>query len=551
MSLKDKLRRNKPRWLVLLIDLFLMWASFFISFFLVFKQRGTVDWQPFELQFVVVTLVYFLIFLLYQPYRSVIHRTGLRDFQRIALTVASAFLFLAICARLQEWRPQLFSFLDVFASFSHTQLLLHAFMIGFAMAFIRIAYRSLYHSLFWNTRSNTIPIILFGAGNMGNTTFHFLQDSSRNKYKIVAILDDNISRIGKRVQGYTVQDLDRLAANFIEKHGMPRELIIAIDDRFPERLQRIFKQTEPLPITVRIIPDSAKFLAGEIATRQIRSLRVEDLLGRKPIELNNPVVAEALENKVVLVTGGAGSIGSELVRQIGRSTCRKLLVLDHAESALYDVQQELKAYPNFSAFEFIVGNVRDEIFIDAVFQKYKPQLVFHAAAYKHVPLMEENPYEAILTNVWGSYNVASLSNKYAVEKFVMVSTDKAVNPTNVMGATKRIAEMSVAALNKVSNTNYIVTRFGNVLGSNGSVIPLFEKQIKAGGPLTLTHPDITRYFMTIPEACQLVQEAGAMGTGGEVFVFDMGQPVKILDLAKQMIRLKGLEYPTDIDIKIV
>ena len=364
-------------------------------------------------------------------------------------------------------------------------------------------------------------------------------------------MDDNPARIGRRIQGYLVQDFRSLNADFMEKTGMPQELIIAIDDHLPERLQRIFQQAEPLPIKVRIIPNSARLLAGEVATRQIRTLRVEDLLGRKTIELNNPAVAEALSGKVVLVTGGAGSIGSELVRQIGRSACRHLVVLDHGESALYDIQQELKGYEGFDRFTFVVGNVRDVAFIEAIFNKYRPQLVFHAAAYKHVPLMEANPYEAILTNIWGSYNVASLADKYQVEKFVMVSTDKAVNPTNVMGATKRIAEISVAALNKTSSTNYIVTRFGNVLGSNGSVIPLFEKQIKAGGPLTLTHPDITRYFMTIPEACQLVQEAGVMGSGGEVFVFDMGTPVKIMDLAKQMIRLKGLEYPTDIDIKIV
>src|SRR5690606_4117193 len=373
------------------------------------------------------------------------------------------------------------------------------------MCFGRILYRSLYHALFWNNKTDAVRVILFGAGNMGNTIFYFLRASTRNKYKIVAILDDNPTRIGKLVQGHKVQHLNCLNAEFLEKHDMPQELIIAIDDHFPERLQRIFKQAEPLPLKVKIIPNSARLLAGDVATRQIRALRVEDLLGRKPIELNNPAVARELKDKVVLVTGGAGSIGSELVRQIGRTGCRRLIVLDQAESALYDVQQDLKAYANFERFSFVVGNVRDERFMASVFEQYRPQLVFHAAAYKHVPLMEANPYEAILTNVWGSFNVASLAAQYQVEKFVMVSTDKAVNPTNVMGATKRIAEIAVAALNKTSETNYIVTRFGNVLGSNGSVIPLFEKQIKAGGPLTLTHPDITRYFMTMPEACQLVQ----------------------------------------------
>ncbi len=549
--LRDKLRGNKPRWLILLIDMWVVWSTFILCYYLVFKQGGEIDWQPLSSQLLAITGVYFIFFLIFQPYRGVIHRTGLRDLQRIASAVVAAFVVLAVFARLIEWPALSFSLFPVFGKISHTQLLLHAFMAGFFLCFMRIVYRSLYHALFWNNKNDAIPVILFGAGNMGNTTFYFLRASTRNKYRVVALMDDNPTRIGKRVQGFKIQHITNLNADFMEKNGMPRELIIAIDDHRPERLQHVFKQAEPLPLKVKIIPNSARMLAGEVATRQIRTLKVEDLLGRKPIELSNATVEQELKRKVVLITGGAGSIGSELVRQIGRSACNKLIVLDHAESALYDVQQELKAYPHFDRFDFVVGNVRDEIFMESVFQQYKPQMVFHAAAYKHVPLMEANPYEAILTNVWGSYNVASLASKYGVEKFVMVSTDKAVNPTNVMGATKRIAEISVTALNKVSSTNYIVTRFGNVLGSNGSVIPLFDKQIKAGGPLTLTHPDITRYFMTIPEACQLVQEAGTMGTGGEVFVFDMGKPVKIIDLAKQMIRLKGLEYPSDIDIKIV
>ena len=549
--LKNTLKENKPRWLILMIDIVLVWGTFIVSYYLLFKHRGVIDWQSLASQLLLVIAIYFLFFLIFQPYRTVIHRTGLRDLQRVAKTVVAAFLTLAGLATVAEWSSLATRSLQWFGVFSHTQLLFHAFMAGFAMCFGRILYRSLYHALFWNNKTDAVRVILFGAGNMGNTIFYFLRASTRNKYKIVAILDDNPTRIGKLVQGHKVQHLNCLNAEFLEKHDMPQELIIAIDDHFPERLQRIFKQAEPLPLKVKIIPNSARLLAGDVATRQIRALRVEDLLGRKPIELNNPAVARELKDKVVLVTGGAGSIGSELVRQIGRTGCRRLIVLDQAESALYDVQQDLKAYANFERFSFVVGNVRDERFMASVFEQYRPQLVFHAAAYKHVPLMEANPYEAILTNVWGSFNVASLAAQYQVEKFVMVSTDKAVNPTNVMGATKRIAEIAVAALNKTSETNYIVTRFGNVLGSNGSVIPLFEKQIKAGGPLTLTHPDITRYFMTIPEACQLVQEAGAMGTGGEVFVFDMGQPVKIMDLAKQMIRLKGLAYPEDIDIKIV
>lgn len=544
------LRRNKPRWLVVLADILLMCAAFVLSFVLIFKHRGVLHWETMLLQLFLVTAIYGTSFLIFQPFRSVIHQTGLRDLRQVAFTTGAAFLVLAGIVRLVEWVDWIYPNLAILLPFSHTQLLLHAFLTGFGMAFIRIAYRSIYHSVFWRTKEDKIAVILFGAGNMGNTTFHFLQAGSRNKYKVVAVLDDNPTRIGKRIQGLTVHPLGRLDAGFLEKFDHVEQLIIAIDDHYPERLKRIFKQAEPLQLAVKIIPTSARLLAGELATRQIRTLRVEDLLGRKPIDLKNTTVLQALKGKVILITGGAGSIGSELVRQIGRSACAKLVVVDQSESPLYEVQQELYYYDNKERFEFIVGNVRDESFMEAVFRQHRPHMLFHAAAYKHVPLMEANPYEAIFTNVWGSFNVAQLADRYGVEKFVMISTDKAINPTNVMGATKRIAEMTVAAFNQESNTNYIVTRFGNVLGSNGSVIPLFEKQIQKGGPITITHPDITRYFMTIPEACQLVQEAGIMGAGGEVFVFDMGEPVKIMDLAKQMIRLKGLAHPEDINIVI-
>ena len=381
--------------------------------------------------------------------------------------------------------------------------------------------------------------------------FHFIHTTSRNKYRIVAIMDDNPHRIGNRIQGFRIHDINKLNKEFVDRHGNAAELIVAVDNRAPERLSKVFKLAEPIPLIVKIIPDTARLMAGEVATRQIRSLQIEDLLGRKAINLDNPAISAEMNGQIVLVTGGAGSIGSELVRQLIHTDLKQLIVVDQAESSLYDIQQELSSSANFGRCVFMVGNVRDALFMDTLFQAYRPTYVFHAAAYKHVPLMEANPYESILTNVWGSYNVAQLADKYGVSKFVMVSTDKAVNPTNVMGATKRVAEIAISTVNINSKTNFIVTRFGNVLGSNGSVIPLFEKQMLKGGPLTITDPNITRYFMTIPEACQLVQEAAVMGKGGEIFVFDMGEPVKIMDLAKQMIRLKGYNYPEDIDIKIV
>ncbi|WP_164111763.1 MULTISPECIES: polysaccharide biosynthesis protein [Sphingobacterium] len=555
---REGLRMNKPRWVILLIDLLLMAGAFVLSYVLIFKERnGITTHNLVNLldrmlgQLAVVGMIYLLCFLGFQTYRSVIRRTGIRDLQQVSITVFTALALVEVVTHLIHWKIEFLPFMRYILPFSDTQLLFHAFITGFSMSFARVLYRALYHELLWNRKDNRIPVILFGAGNMGNTTFNFIQSTSRNKYRIVAIMDDNPTRIGKRLQGFKIHDVSKLNKEFVQQYGNAHELIIATDRNVPERLQRVVKLAEPIPLIVKIIPDSARLMAGEVATRQIRSLRIEDLLGRKAIDLDNPEIQQEMCDKVVLITGGAGSIGAELVRQIGRTGCSKLIVLDQAESALYEVQQELQRYKGSDRFVFIVGNIRNEAFMRRVFEKYSPQYVFHAAAYKHVPLMEENPYEAVMTNVWGSCNVALLADRYGVEKFVMVSTDKAVNPTNVMGATKRVAEIIVSCINKDSKTNYIVTRFGNVLGSNGSVIPLFEKQMLKGGPLTITHPDITRYFMTIPEACQLVQEAGVMGAGGEVFVFDMGQPVKIMDLAKQMIRLKGYSHPEDIDIKVV
>jgi len=545
---KEGLSTNKPRWIILLLDMAVVATAFLVSYVLIFKHRGAVEMDNMGRQLLLVSLIYLIWFCISGSYKGVIHKTGIRELQRIVLTVVLAYFSTELVSKTIEW---LFPSYDDMLPFSDTQLLFHALIAGFGLTVSRVLYRALYHALMWGNKDNRIPVILFGAGNMGNTTFHFIHTTSRNKYRIVAIMDDNPHRIGNRIQGFKIHDINALNKDFAQRHGNASEIIIAVDDRKPERLNKVFKLAEPIPLIVKIIPDTARLLAGEVATRQIRSLRIEDLLGRKAIDLDNPTIASEMKDQIVLVTGGAGSIGGELVRQLAHTNLKQLIVLDQAESALYDIQQELSGSDHFSRCTFIVGNVRDESFMDTLFQFYRPTYVFHAAAYKHVPLMEANPYESILTNVWGSYNIARLADKYGVSKFVMVSTDKAVNPTNVMGATKRVAEIAISTINIHSKTNFIVTRFGNVLGSNGSVIPLFEKQMLKGGPLTITDPNITRYFMTIPEACQLVQEAAVMGKGGEIFVFDMGEPVKIIDLAKQMIRLKGYHYPEDIDIKIV
>ncbi len=544
-----------PRWLVLLIDFVVVWSCFCLSYLLIMRLVGKVNISTMLSQSVVVSLVYFISFLVYRPFKGIIRRTSLNDLFLIGNSILLSMLVLFVSAYsvdsffLNQTSSRTIS--HTIFHFSHTQLLLHGMMVGITMSGLRLLYRELFHQLFWYNKENAISVILFGAGNMGHNTYNMLHLGSRNRYRVVAIVDDNPKRIGKHINGLPVRPLSHLSYDLLGQIGGAQELIIAIDDIDPERLSRISSVAEKLPLKIKVIPPSSKYIEGAVAAQHIRTLKIEDLLGRKAINIDNPVVSEAFQGKTILVTGGAGSIGAELVRQIARAACKKLIIVDQAESALYDVQQELKHLNRPQDIKPVVGDVRDAVFMEALFEAERPDIIFHAAAYKHVPLMEENPYEAVWTNVVGTTVIARLADKYEVEKFVMVSTDKAVNPTNVMGATKRIAEVYVAALNRKSKTPYIVTRFGNVLGSNGSVIPLFERQIKEGGPLTITHPDITRYFMTIPEACQLVQEAAVMGKGGEVFVFDMGRPVRIMELAKKMIALKGLQYPVDIDIKIV
>ncbi|WP_140937928.1 polysaccharide biosynthesis protein [Sphingobacterium lumbrici] len=541
------LRKDNPRWVVLLIDLLMVWTCYVLANYIINSFKGRFDVLLMLKKSISVTGMYYLCFLYFGTYKGIIRQSGIRDAQYIMKAVGMAAIILFIPSVVIRQFFDSGTFVGDFVRMSYGVLFIHAFLTFVAMVAARIFYRSIYERIFWNERTVS-RVVIVGAGNMGTITYNILQNDTRNKYKVVAVVDDNPGRIGKLINGFHIKNVACLNKKYVKELRVDK-FIIALDDDNSERLKRISSILEPLPTKIMIMPSTAKLLAGDVAARQMRTMKITDLLGRKSIKLDNLIVKASLQGKVILVTGAAGSIGSELARQIAYSDCKRIILLDQAESALYDMQQEiLEIAPTTSSY--VVGNVRDRIFMQQVFEKYRPQLVFHAAAYKHVPLMEQNPYEAIRTNVCGTKNVADLAVQFGAEKFVMVSTDKAVNPTNVMGATKRIAEIYVSALNRQSTTNFIVTRFGNVLGSNGSVIPLFEKQLKKGGPLTVTHPDITRYFMTIPEACQLVQEAGVMGKGGEIFVFDMGQPVKIMDLAKRMIRLKGYRYPEDIDIEI-
>jgi len=546
-GLNKYFRKDSPRWVILLIDMMIVIFCYYLSNFVINSFKGKFAIELMAKKSVLISVVYYFSFLYFKTYRGIIRQTGFRDAWSIFKAVALAWFALMLIAAFIRLNYTDEDIIGQYFRLSYAVLFTHAFFTTVCLVAARVLYKNIYEMFFFGGRQ-VERVLIFGAGNMGTTTLNLLRNDVRKKVKVVAFADDNPSRIGKLINGYKILDQKELNAEYVL--GLKIDsIIIALDDNNKDRLSRISSLIEPLPVKLKIMPTSAKMLSGKVATRQLRTLKIDDLLGREAIKLENPVIHEMFREKIILVTGGAGSIGSELVRQIGFTDFDKLIVIDQAESALYDIQQELKGNCHKDVL-FMVGNVRDRQFMDSVFEQFRPQIVFHAAAYKHVPLMEQNPYESILTNVWGSKNLADMAVKYGVEKFVMVSTDKAVNPTNVMGATKRAAEIYVSGLSRRSKTNFIVTRFGNVLGSNGSVIPLFEKQLKKGGPLTVTHQDVTRYFMTIPEACQLVQEAAVMGKGGEIYVFDMGQPVKIMDLAIRMIRLKGFNYPEDIGIEV-
>jgi FlaA1/EpsC-like NDP-sugar epimerase len=486
--------------------------------------------------------------LITKSYAGIVRYTGLEDGIRILYTSVLSFSLIGVL--------NLVYFYNVEKNFVPYSVIFISFFASFLFLFYyRLIVKSIFSYLKAETRDR-INVMIFGAGQSGMITSQIIESGTSRKYKVVAFVEDDDKKHGKEINGIKIhnanQSFRELAIQFDVK-----ELIIAIRDLPLERKNEIVDLCLQHDIKVKNVPPVEHWVHGELSWGQIKEVNIEDLLGRESIRINNNTLFDSLAKKRICVTGAAGSIGSELCRQLILYNPDTLILIDQAESDLYQIELELKNFKKSVAIHTYIADISNRDRLQSIFGQLKPHLVFHAAAYKHVPMMESNPSEAIVTNVLGTKTLADLSVDFGVERFVMVSTDKAVNPTSVMGCSKRVAEIYVQSLDnhlKLSGstkTSFITTRFGNVLGSNGSVIPTFKRQIDTGGPVTVTHPEITRYFMTISEASRLVLEAGIMGQGGEIFIFDMGKPIKIVDLAKKMIKLSGLEPGKDIDIAFI
>ncbi|WP_456377319.1 polysaccharide biosynthesis protein [Lutibacter sp.] len=541
--LKKITKNNIPRWFVLLIDIYIVVNTFILSYLIRFNFSFSFDTSKLKLQLPLVAIIALLSFLIIGSYKGIIRHSGVKD--AVNVTFASLLLlFLLGAVVFLNHNFEFFSSLTIPRSIIVIHFLLNViFLIA-----SRYLFKELYNFVMLGITEIDTRVLIYGAGEAGMLTYSVLKNDKKNKVQIVAFIDDDKKKATKKLNGVTIYDATKIDEQFIETKKID-EIIISMQDIKSSRLLEIVERISKLPIKVKIVPPVKTWTDGDLSSTQIKPVKIEDLLGRMPITLDTSIFEKEFNHKTILITGAAGSIGSEITRQISKFNYQQLILLDQAESDLYNLQQNLihKKATNVKA---IVADIRNKQRVELLIKKYKPSLIFHAAAYKHVPFMESNPNEAVATNVLGTKNIADLALQYKVEKFVMISTDKAVNPTNIMGATKRIAELYINCLSKENVTKFITTRFGNVLGSNGSVIPLFQSQIENGGPITVTHKDIMRYFMTIPEACQLVLEAGCMGKGGEIFVFDMGESIKIYDLALNMIHLSGLKFPSEIDIKI-
>ena len=533
---------NLPRWSILFIDTFVCALALSLAFFIRFyfdSVMSVQDKQNLPYDFLIVLSIRFISFYLSKTYKGVVRYTSTRDTMRIFLVILSvSFLLFAL-------NIITLNYILGYYFIPNSVIIIDALVSLFVMITSRLAVKALYSEI-KNPTKEKINVLIYGAGEAGIITKRTLDRDAAIKYKAVAFIDADEDKLGRSIEGVFIFPQSKMP-ELIKEYEIEL-VIIAIQKISSQKKNEITDLCLENNVKVLTVPPGTNWINGELSFNQIKSIKIEDLLERDPIKLDDLAISAQLKNKVVLITGAAGSIGSELARQCANYSPKKIYLLDQAESPLHELELEFNEKFKDTAFEVVIADIRNIERLKHVFNSFQPQIVFHAAAYKHVPMMENNPSESIFTNILGTKNTADLANEFKVERFVFVSTDKAVNPTNVMGASKRIAEIYIQSLGKKSQTKFITTRFGNVLGSNGSVIPRFKKQIEEGGPITITHPDITRYFMTIPEASQLVLEAGSIGKGGEIFVFNMGKSVKILDLARKMILLSGLKENRDIKI---
>jgi FlaA1/EpsC-like NDP-sugar epimerase len=536
-----------PRWLVFLIDSGTVYFSFLVAYVLRFNFEVT----GFEIskairQAFLVLSVYSVSFLIFKSYAGMIRHTTIRDTYKILAANFTALIVLfliTLLSRNNEWQPLFNIPLSI--------LLIQWGAITVLLFFFRVFVKIFYEFASSTSHANK-NVLIYGSGEMGILVKRLIEADPKYQYRIVGYIDDDKKIQGKKLHGYKVFSRDVITKNFIDSKDI-KVFIIAISNIAPLKKKEVIESMIGFGCEILDTPSFETWMNGTIDVKNLKKVKFEDLLGRDPIKLDLEKIQQGLTGKTILVTGGAGSIGSEIARQLTRFNTKQLILVDQAETPCFYLGEELKSkYPQCN-FRIIIGDVTRMEHMDEIFSLYKPEIVFHAAAYKHVPIMEVHPHEAFRVNVGGTRIISDLAIRYKAEKFVIISSDKAVNPTNVMGATKKICELLVhsQSLRRDNSTEFITTRFGNVLGSNGSVIPLFNKQIAEGGPITITHPDITRFFMTIPEACQLVLEAGFMGNGGEIYVFDMGEPVKVIDVAINLIRLSGLEPHKDIQIKYI
>ena len=540
--MKEIIKKNRNV-LLILIDILIIISCYIAS--ILFLNVPIDNIKALVMQIAVVVIVYQIFLNIFHMYQNMMRYEVGKDYIKYIISAFLSMIILSI----------------VYKAFSLEYInlkvnVLSGVLIAGTFVMYRLAGRSIlsrrmskYEKINKNQDNKANNLLIIGAGMGAREIIIAIKNNMRDKYNIVGIIDDDISKINHYILGIKVlgtrYDIPKIA-----KEKNVDLIFFAINKIDAVSRRKILEICQETGVKTRVLPTTEEVINKQGAMNSLRDVQIEDLLGRDPVHLDNKNINSLIKNKTVLVTGGGGSIGSELCRQIVKYDPKRLVILDIYENNLYDIEMELRAeYPKLN-LEAIVASVRDKERLNNVFETYKPEIVFHAAAHKHVPLMEKSPLEAIHNNVYGTYNVVNCADEYGVEKFVLISTDKAVNPTNIMGASKRVCEMIVQAKNKVSKTEYVAVRFGNVLGSNGSVIPLFKKQIERGGPVTVTHKDITRFFMTIPEAVQLILQAVTYAKGGEIFVLDMGEPVKIYDLAVSLIKLLGYEPNVDIPIEI-